>query len=130
MSTIEDLQTVVGHLSDKVDSIIDHIYEMIDMIYDDNDGQNIYTMQHQKLMKFLDDKFYNFEQKFNALLRAPKFSKNLAVYDIASDDDDKILYEIIEDNEADVLRRDGEMSALTFQSGVRLKQRVYAEEGC
>ena len=108
MHDIEDIKSMIEHLTDKLDSIVDYINDKCDTINEDN--QNIYEMEHQKLMKFLDNKFYKFEQKFNALLRAPKFSNKLEVYDLASTSStsttemctsiqNEILYEIIEDKD-------------------------------
>ena len=82
MSDINKVKSMIESLSQKIDNIMDELDAKLDKKnIDMNVDKNIYEMTHSKLMDLLDSKFNQFEQKFEGLLREPKFNK-MDIYDL------------------------------------------------
>ena len=68
----------------KIDTKIEGLYEKLyEKSCDSKVEKNIYEMDHSQLVDLLDSKFNQFEQKVEGLLREPKFSNNMEIYDLS-----------------------------------------------
>ena len=102
LSNIEDLKSMIGSLSQKIDNLkidtqvekkIEELYakhyeknfeELYEKLYEKNIDvkveKSIYEMTHSKLIDLLDSKFNQLEQKFEGPLREPKVYNKMGIY--------------------------------------------------